>query len=108
MANAVDGPESLPTTEMIQLDGYLTNVLIQFNRRDYLYEVGVYQVPIEEHVTKIRWVFGNKFALAWWDERRRFFTRDHVRELLDHELPKVAAAVQALVFGNIKEALVFV
>ncbi len=105
MANAVDDPESLTTTEMIQLDGYLQNVVTQLNRRDYLYEVGVFQNPIELNFTRIRWAFGNKFALAWWDERRTSWARDRVREFLDQELPKIADADQVLVFGNIRKAL---
>ena len=33
-AKAIDDPESLSTAEMVQLDGYLQNILHQLQRRD--------------------------------------------------------------------------
>ncbi len=90
---------------MIQLDGYLTNILTQLNRRDYLYEVGVYKFPLEEFFMQYRGMFENKFALAWWDERRMAVAGDQVREFLDQELPKIEQSSQALVFRNIRKAL---
>lgn len=101
----MDTPESLTTVETIQLDGYLTNILTQLNRRDYLYEVGVYQTPIEEFFVAFRGMFENKFALAWWDERRTAVAGDQLREFLDRELQNIEHSGQALVFSNIKTAL---
>ncbi len=77
---------------------------MQLNRRDYLYEAGVYQDPIETvYSGVIPWSFGNKFALAWWDERRMTLGSDHVREYIDLELQEMEKPSQALVFGNIKK-----
>jgi hypothetical protein len=105
MAKAVDAPESLTTTEMIQLDGYLTNIITQLNRRDYLYEAGIYQTPTKEFFAMYSWVFGNKFALAWWSERRMFVANVRVRVLLDQEIEKNRPNGQALAFENIQKSL---
>ena len=106
-AKAIDYPESLTTAEMVQLDGFLDSQLEQFQRRQYLFEEGVFQISGEE---TIPWIvkqhFGNTFAKAWWQEKRRHDDYSPlIREAVDREIAAVSASADKIFFDNIRQTI---
>ena len=107
-AKAVEEPESLTTSEMVQVDGYLDNVWTQIVRREYLHTEGLYQVSGKSF---IEWeaarTFGNVFAQAWWKERRKYIedSRVHLKDSLDRAIASQDDEAHARRFDNIRSTI---
>ena len=108
-AKAIEEPESLTTTEMVQLEAYLQNVWTQIARRDYLYEVGLYEVSGERNIAWLaKRIFGNTFARAWWQEKRKDVEepdRVHLRNEMDRAIAALDDNRQAQKFDNIRRTM---
>jgi hypothetical protein len=104
-AKAIEEPESLTTTEMVQLEGYLQNVWTQINRWDYLYQEGLYEVSGESNIVwAAKQIFANTFARAWWQEKRKDVADsglDHLRIAMDQAIGAHDDNTQAHKFENI-------
>ena len=105
-AKAVDEPESLTTAEMVQLAGYLENMLVQLNRRAYLYQQGLYEESAEQHV---EWLvddyFGNAFARAWWQERRKTWRSGRLGSVVDRAIDALDDNKQSQEFDSIRRTI---
>ena len=104
-AKAIDDPDSLTTEEMIQLDGFLDGILDQIGRRDYLHQQGLYEHAPEE---QIQWLipkyFGNRFAQAWWQEKRDVWN-DDLAGAVDQAVAMVDEDTQHRQFSAIRRTL---
>ncbi len=109
-AKAIEHPESLTTTEMVQLEGYLENLWTQFGRRDYLHDEGLYEVSAEENISWIaKRIFGNTFAQAWWQEKRKTLVDDSwllLKDAMDEAIAEIDNSTQAQKFENIRRRIV--
>jgi hypothetical protein len=70
-AKSLEQPESLTTSEMIQLDGYLHALIDSLEGDEWLYDIGIYEGSNDDYLTyTCRLIGGNRFALSWWTEMK--------------------------------------
>ena len=92
-AKAIENPDDLTVTEMVQLSGLLWSYLDHISANRVLWELGVFEDPLDSHDQVItdnaELFFGNKFAQVWWLENRNNLHPLTV-ELMDREIKKVS------------------
>jgi len=92
-AKAIENPDDLTVTEMVQLSGLLWSYLDHISTNRVLWELGVFEDPLDSHdqviTANAELFFGNKFAQAWWLENRNDLHPLTV-ELMDREIKKVS------------------
>jgi len=105
MAAAVEDPENLSVSQMVELRGYMYSIMEQFTRSISLYQLGVFQIdPAVSIGTRVNDVFGNRYAQAWWAENRLNWSLP-IRNIIDDEIPKVSPNEDLENFRRIKERL---
>ena len=105
LAHAIDDPKSLNSDEMIELNAYYEGIISILHRREYLHDIGVFNDPIDTWVGMVRRNFGNKFAVAWWEERRKGMKMLATRKLVDEVIAANDVNGQAVFYGNIRQSL---
>jgi hypothetical protein len=106
-SKAVDEPDQLTTFDMIQLSGHLESMLKVIERRSYLYSIGVYhEIHPQEFV---HWMantyFGNVFAHAWWQERKKTFQFSTTAQAVDKAIASVSEQQQSMDFERIRKTI---
>jgi len=73
-AKAIESPEDLTLTEMIQLNGFMWSYIDHVSTNRLLWDLGVFEEPqgtIEDiYLTNAALFFGNKFTQSWLAENR--------------------------------------
>ena len=105
-AKAIDEPESLTTAEMVQLAGYLENMLVQLSRRASLHLLGLYEESAQQ---QIEWLiddyFGNAFARAWWQERKKTWKWRRLGSAVDRAIAALDDNKQSQEFDSIRRTI---
>ena len=90
LAKSIVNPEELTAAEILELDGYLFTYIDQLYRDRELYNLGVFDTPLESQVRgSLSDYFGNDFARAWWAETKWKFDFDIV-EVIDKEMQSIS------------------
>ena len=93
LANAINEPERLTDAEVLEMQGYLRANLDQWLRDFRLYKFDVFKTSPELVVeSDIKSVFGNRFAVAWWEVNRDWVVPPELRVIVD----KVIANTQGI------------
>ena len=86
LAKSIVNPQELNAAEILELDGYFFTYIDQLIRDRELYDLGVFDNPMESLVRgSLSDYFGNEFARAWWAETKWKFSLDIV-ETIDKEM----------------------
>ncbi|MEE4382176.1 MAG: hypothetical protein V2J02_09305 [Pseudomonadales bacterium] len=71
LAQAIEDPSALDTTQQVILDAWYADVLGQVLRQRYLLRLEVFQDPLGPFAEiQARSYFGNGYAQAWWRRHR--------------------------------------
>lgn len=107
-AKAMEDPEQLTITEMIQLNGFMWSYFDHIGTARVLWELGVFDdrvATVEEIISENAYIFfGNRFARAWLEENRRALAPQTV-EIVDRELSKVTADETLDSYNRIKKRI---
>ena len=107
-AKAIERPDELTTSEMIQISGLLWAFLDQINAHSRLWELGVFDETAPSTEVIIRGnanvFFGNAFAQSWWAENGHTFSRDWVT-ILNEEIEKTPTSDDLETFERIRERI---
>lgn len=105
MAVAIEEPQNLSVSQMIELRGYMYSVMEQFTRTISLYQLGVFQIdPAVSIGSRVSDVFGNHYAQAWWAENRGNFN-PAIARIIDDELLGLSPDRDFNTFSRIKARL---
>jgi hypothetical protein len=92
-AKAIENPEKLTLTEMIQLDGFMWSYLDHIGTNRQLWGLGVFDEPLpsQEKIISENAVlfFGNRYSQAWWAENRENI-EPSTAALVDREIAKLS------------------
>jgi hypothetical protein len=93
-AKAMEDPEDLTVTDMIQLNGFMWSYFDHIGTNRVLWELGVFDDRVntmEEIISSNAYIFfGNRFSQAWLEENRENIT-PQTMEIVDRVLSKVTA-----------------
>ena len=90
LAKSIENPQELTAAEILELDGYLFTYIDQIIRGRDLYNLGIFDRPLELLVRgSLPDFFGNKFARAWWAETKGKFGQDIV-EIIDRVMETIS------------------
>ena len=90
LAKSIVNPQELNAAEILELDGYFFTYIDQLIRDRELYDLGVFDSPMESLVrASLSDYFGNEFARAWWAETKWKFSLDIV-ETIDKEMESIS------------------
>ena len=107
-AKAIERPDELTTSEMIQVGGFLWAFVDQINLHQRLWELGVFDEtvpPVEAIVIgNTRFFFGNAFAQSWWAEYKDTLHGDWVA-VLNSEVEKTPTSNDLETIGRIRERI---
>ncbi len=90
---------------MVELDAYYQSIISVLMRREYLFDIGVFNDPIDTWKGIVRRNFSNKFAVAWWKERRKGMEMPATQTLVDKVVAAIEVDGQAKFYGNIRQTL---
>ena len=89
LAKSIESPGDLTLSEFLEMDGYLFTYVDQLSRDRELYELGVFNAPLEVLVAESAHdYFGNQFSRVWWEETKWKFRPDVV-QALDKHIPAI-------------------
>ena len=107
-AKAMENPDKLTTSEMIQIGGLLWTFLDQVSAHSRLWELGVFDDAVPSTEVLIRGnaslYFGNAFAQSWWAEHKDTFSRDWVA-VLNEVIEQTPTSNDLETFERIRERL---
>jgi hypothetical protein len=104
LATAIDAPEELTTTQMVELDGYLFTYMDQLARHLSRVALGLEEQPLADLVeNSIDDFFGNRYAHAWWAETRHKW--GGLRAEIDLHLERVSVDQDLEYYGRIRARL---
>jgi hypothetical protein len=90
LQKAIEEPENLSTSEMLEMRGYIYPHMDQFARTLVLYQLGVFKNdPTETIGEAVADVFGNRYSQAWWTENRANWNPELVK-IIDDRLLEIA------------------
>ena len=107
-AKAMENPETLTVTEMIQLNGFMWSYIDHIDTNRVLWNLGILDdpMPSQENLisTNAGIFFGNKFAQAWLVENRALLGA-RTMEIIDRELTSVSTDDNLEFYMRIKTRL---
>jgi hypothetical protein len=107
-AKAMENPDKLTTSEMIQVGGLLWTFLDQISAHSRLWELSVFDDAVPSTEILIRGnasiFFGNAFAQSWWAEHRDTFSKDWVA-VLDEVIEQTPTSNDLETFERIRQRL---
>ena len=105
LAKSIVNPQELNAAEILELDGYLFTYIDQLVRDRELYDLGVFDNPMESQISgSLHDYFGNQFARVWWEETKWKFSPDIV-EIIDREMEKISVTQDIDYIERIKATL---
>ena len=105
LAKSIVNPQELNAAEILELDGYLFSYIDQLIRDRELYDLGVFDTPLETQISgSLSDYFGNQFARVWWEETKWKFSLDIV-EIIDREMEKISVTQDIDYIERIKATL---
>jgi hypothetical protein len=105
LAKSIVNPQELNAAEILELDGYLFTYIDQLVRDRELYELGVFDNPLESQISgSLSDYFGNQFARVWWEETKWKFDLEIV-EIIDREMEKISVTQDIDYIERIKATL---
>ena len=94
-AKAMEDPNELTLTEMIQLNGFMWSYFDHIETRRVLWDLGILDELVstpEETINNNAYIFlGNKFSQAWVEENRENLGPRRTMEIVDQVLIEVTA-----------------
>ena len=92
-AKAIENPEELTVTEMVQLNGFMWSYIDHISTNRILWDLGIFEEPqtSQENIIagNAHVFFGNKFSQAWWVENRAHVNPSSAA-LIDREIEQAA------------------
>ncbi len=105
LAKSIVNPQELNAAEILELDGYFFTYIDQLIRDRELYDLGVFDTPLETQISgSLSDYFGNQFARVWWEETKWKFSLDIV-EIIDREMEKISVTQDIDYIERIKATL---
>ena len=93
-AKAIEDPEELTVTEMIQLNGFMWSYFDHIDTISELYDLGIFDDsvdPVEQIISINAYIFfGNRYSQAWLEENRENIG-PRTMEIVDQVLIEVSA-----------------
>ena len=88
LVKSMESPGELTMEDAIKLDGRMFAIMDQFDRVYDLAQRGLYDGnPDDVVIPNVEYYFGNRFAIAWWRERKEQFT------------PQLVAAIDSVILN---------
>ena len=107
-AKAMENPEDLTLTEMVQLNGFMWSYIDHIGTNRLLWQLGVFEEPLnseEEIIVATSHIFfGNRFARAWWAENKAQVSSS-TAALIDREIDKVTPDERLDLYDRIKNRM---
>ena len=92
-AKAIENPEELTLTEMVQLNGFMWSYMDHITTYETFWDLGVFEEPqpsLEVIIADTVHIFmGNKFSQAWWAENKPQITSVS-SAIIDREIENMA------------------
>ena len=105
LAKAIEEPENLSISDMLEMRGYLYAHMDHFQRQLMLYHLGVFKNdPVPSIQSAVADMLGNRYAQAWWAESRGSWHPD-LAKIIDDKIPEIAPDSDLQTLNKIRERI---
>lgn len=108
LSKVIEDPANLSLAEMIEMDGYLMNVLAQLDREYVLADLKTFLSEPEKTVKEnVEIYMGNRFAQSWWVEQKsdKLWNKKMINDI-DIEIRKLSPNRDSVYYERIKSRLI--